>query len=65
MNTHFEFDLQTYLKQMEDRITSAVTDVGLQVEGLDTRVQSLEKWRNYLAGAWAVVTALFTYKVAK
>lgn len=28
-----------------------------EIKGIKNRVYSLEKWRNYLAGAWAVVVA--------
>ena len=50
-----------------DRLTHIMQAVG-RIEGklesltpLPARVEKLERWRSWLSGAWAVVTAAFLY----
>lgn len=61
-----EFDLQTHLAGMEARIVEEVRtnkkDLQDGLDKLDARVDKLESWRNYLAGAWAVVLMGVGYK---
>ncbi len=35
------------------------------VQSLTHRVAKLEAWRSFLSGAWAVVTAIFSWHVVK
>lgn len=60
-----EFDLQTHLTDMEARITTAVAKTGERIDKIDARVTRLESWRNYLVGAWGVISTYATYKWAK
>jgi hypothetical protein len=63
----FQFDPQTYLMQMEGRIIEEVRankkEFRNALEEQDARLDKLESWRNYLAGAWAVVAAFGAYKL--
>lgn len=60
-----------YRRQMDDKIigflsahevwmagdTAWKKDMSSDMKNVKNRVYALEKWRNYLAGAWAVVVA--------
>jgi hypothetical protein len=63
----FQFDPQTYLMQMEGRIIEEVRankkEFRTALTEQDRRIDKLESWRNYLAGAWGVIAGLGLYKL--
>lgn len=56
--TSVEFDLQSYLRDMESRITKRLDEGFSDLNGLDARVTKLEGERSYLTGAWQSLTLL-------
>lgn len=67
MSTNVEFDLQRHLADMEKRQTDYMTDrfdkLEQKFDAVEVRVRNLENWRNYLAGAWVVITAGWGYVI--
>ncbi len=48
-------------KDQLGHIMQALGRIEGKLEGLPERVAALEKWKNWLGGAWAVIAAGFVY----
>lgn len=66
--TDVKFDLQSYLRDFQSdlstRIDDGFTGVHERLDKLNGRVRSLEQWRSFLLGGWALTMLILTTYLA-